>query len=56
MSVDGYMDKNAQNTIDSRDYNNYMAQNLNYVIPDQKKLRNHYKSTDNLIGKASDYN
>ena len=30
-----------------------MAQNSNYVIPDQKKLRNHYKSTDNLIGKAS---
>jgi hypothetical protein len=33
-----------------------MAQNSNYVIPDQKKLRNHCKSTDNLIGKASDYN
>ncbi len=56
MSVDGYMDKNAWNTIDSKDYNNYIAQNSNYVIPDQKKLRNHCKSTDNLIGKASDYN
>lgn len=56
MSVDGYMDKLAQNTVDSRKFNNYTAQTSNYVNPDLNKLRNHYKSTDNLINIANDYN
>jgi hypothetical protein len=55
MSVDGYMDKLAQNTVDSKEFNNYTAQTSNYVNPDLNKLRNHYKSTDNLINRANDF-
>ena len=56
MSVDGYMDKLAQNSIDSRAFNNYMTQNSNYVKTDQNIIRNHYKSTDNLFNGPKNYN
>lgn len=49
MSVDGYMEKHAYPSIDSRAFNNYMASNSNNIQSDKNFIRNHYKSTDNLI-------